>query len=69
MKEPFRTLESDMIETFLAGHKEYRPDLPYPESYSDMCGGIRALLRRFDIKPRAIPLDRAELYPEPEPKR
>ena len=65
-KPEFQALESAMIETFLAGHHEYRPDLDYPQSHSDISGGMRALLRRFDIRPRAIPLDRHELLPARE---
>lgn len=51
-------LESQIIETLLAGHHEWRPDLHYPESHSDMQGAVRALLRMFDVKrrPVAIPL-------------
>jgi hypothetical protein len=47
-------LEHEIIETFLAGHKEWRPDLHYPESHSDMQGGVRALLRMYKIERRAI---------------
>ena len=38
----------------LAGLKEWRPDLEYPESFSDMQGCARAVLRMFEIKRRAI---------------
>ncbi len=48
-------LEDLLIETMLAGLKEWRPDLAYPESHSDLQGCVRALLRRFEIKQR--PLD------------
>lgn len=61
LKEPFRTLESEMIETFLAGHHEYRPDLAYPESHSDMAGGMRAILRMFDVKRRPLARPKEEL--------
>jgi hypothetical protein len=64
MKPEFDQLEKDIIETFLAGHKEYRPDLPYPQSHSDMQGGIRALLVMFEIKRRPIALSFNELYPK-----
>lgn len=52
------TLESEIIETMLAGLKEWRPDLDYPESYSDMQGCVRALIRMFEMKrrPLAAPL-------------
>lgn len=32
LKAEFDTLEQELIETFLAGHKLWRPDLSYPES-------------------------------------
>jgi hypothetical protein len=66
LKPEYAELEAEILKTFLAGHHEYRPDLAYPQSHSDMAGGIRALLKRFDVKPRAIPLDWADLYPNKE---
>lgn len=54
LSEPYNTLETQMISTFEAGCKEYGVD--YPKSYSDMQAGMRALLRRYDIK--FLPLDR-----------
>jgi hypothetical protein len=48
-------LEDDIIETLIAGHKEWRPDLSYPESHSDTQGAGRGLLRMFDVKRRALP--------------
>lgn len=47
-------LESDIIETLIAGHKEWRPDLAYPESHSDMQGAVRGLLRMFKVERRAL---------------
>lgn len=47
-------LEREIIETMLAGLEEYRPDLKYPESHSDMQGCVRGLLRMFEIKRRPI---------------
>lgn len=64
LKPEFDKLEHDIIETLVAGHHEWRPDLSYPESHSDMQGAVRALLRCFEIKRRPVPLDRAELYPK-----
>lgn len=61
LKEPFYSLENDIIETLVAGHKEYRPDLSYPQSHSDMQAAVRGLLRMFDIKRRAIALTIADL--------
>lgn len=48
-------LEADIIETLIAGHKSYRPDLPFPESYSDMQGAVRGLLQMFEVKCRPLP--------------
>ena len=57
LSQPLRQLESDIIETLIAGHKEWRPDLDYPQSYSDMQGAVRALLRMFDVKRRPIAVE------------
>lgn len=61
LKPDFAKLEADMMESFLAGHHEYRRDLKYPESHSDMQAGLRVLMRVFDIKRRPIPLDRSDI--------
>lgn len=50
------SLESDIIDTLLAGHKEWRSDLGYPESHSDMQAAVRGLLRMYDVKRRALPM-------------
>jgi hypothetical protein len=47
-------LEQQLIDTFLVGHREWRPDLQYPQSYSDMQGGMRAVMEHFAIKRRPI---------------
>ncbi len=47
-------LEAQLIETMLAGHHLYKPDLPYPESHSDMQGCARALMRMFTIQRRPL---------------
>jgi hypothetical protein len=57
LKEPDATLESQIIETLIAGHREWRPDLPYPESHSDMQGAVRGLLRMFEVKRRPLPIE------------
>jgi len=57
LKEPLRQLEADIIETLIAGHKEWRPDLRYPESHSDMQGAVRGLLRMFEVKRRPIAVE------------
>jgi len=61
LKEPFRSLECAIIETLIAGHKEWRPDLSYPESHSDMQAAVRGLLRMFDVKRRPIALESKDL--------
>lgn len=53
-------LESDIIETLIAGHREWRPDLSYPESHSDMQGAVRGLLRMYEVK--RLPLARELTY-------
>jgi hypothetical protein len=68
LKPEIARLESDMIETFLAGHHEWRPDLPYPESHSDMQGGMRAVLRMFDVKRRPLALSPGDLEADHESK-
>lgn len=67
MKPEFSKLDGELIETFLAGCKEWRPDLNYPESHSDMQAGTMALMRMFEIKRRPIALDRSELLPDFKP--
>ena len=53
-------LEGEIVETLLAGHHQYRPDLAYPESHSDMVGAVRGLLRMFEVK--RLPLPRPLCY-------
>ena len=55
LTEPYNTLEAQIIETLIAGHKEWRPDLSYPESHSDMQAAVRGLLQMFEVKRRALP--------------
>lgn len=57
LAEPFSTMESEIIDTLLAGHKEWRSDLAYPESHSDMQGAVRGLLRMFEVKRRTLPFE------------
>ena len=54
LKKEDEILERAMIETFIAGLHEWRSDLNYPESYSDMQAGIRGLLKMFDVKRRPL---------------
>lgn len=62
LREPFHTLEGQVIETMLAGLAKYRPDLRYPASHSDMMACARGLLRMFEVRrrPLAIELPLAE---------
>lgn len=43
-------LESQIIKTLLAGLHEWRPDLKYPESHSDMQACARGLMKMFKIE-------------------
>ncbi len=52
--EKDETLESQIIETMLQGHKLYRPDLDYPQSHSDMQAAVRGLLRMFKVERRPL---------------
>lgn len=61
MPKPFlecdqATLERDLIETMIAGLHEWRSDLSYHESHSDMQGCVRALLRMYNVKRRPVAL-------------
>lgn len=47
--------EGEIIDTLIAGHRQYRPDLSYPESYSDMQGAVRGLLQMFEVRRRDLP--------------
>ncbi len=41
LAEPYNTFEKAAIEALLRGHRQWRPDLPYPESHSDMQAAVR----------------------------
>ena len=58
LKEPYNQLEQDIIETMRAGLHEWRSDLSFPESYSDMQACVRGVLKMFDIK--RLPLAKSE---------
>lgn len=47
LPEPLAALEAKIIKALVDGHHEWRHDLPFPESYSDMQGAARGLLKRF----------------------
>ena len=57
LKEPMRTLEQHMINTMGAGLHEWRPDLRFPESYSDMQACVRGLLKMYEVKRRPISIE------------
>ncbi len=57
-------LERDLIETLLAGLRQWRPDLRYPESHSDMQGCVRALLTMYEVKRRPLPEPLASPCPD-----
>ena|SRR5436309_2895773 len=61
LKPEYESLERDIIETMLAGLKQWRPDLKYPESHSDMQGCVMALLRMYEVKRRPIALNEKDL--------
>lgn len=56
LREPYAHQEHEIIETLIAGLHEWRPDLRYPESGSDMQGCVRALFRMYEMKRRPIAL-------------
>lgn len=56
LKEPFATLESDMIASGMASFKKWRPDLHYPQSHSDMEAFVRGILQMFEIKRSPLPI-------------
>lgn len=60
-------LESDVIHTMLAGLREYRSDLDYPESYSDMQACARGLFRMFVVQRRTLGLTYGDIH-EPKPE-
>lgn len=66
LREPFATLESDIIETMIGGLHQWRSDLSYPESHSDMAGCIRAVIRKYEVKLRPVPLETKDIV-EPDP--
>ena len=57
LREPFRTLIDDLAASLLTNGM--------PESRSDMEWGLEAIVRKYEIKLRAIPLDREEVQVPP----
>jgi len=64
LKPGFSNTEALLIATFLDGMHKWRPDLHYPESHSDMQGGMRAILRMFRVTIREEPLTNEDLEDE-----
>ena len=64
LRRDLSILEGEIIDTLIAGHKEWRPDLRFPQSYSDMQAAVRGLLRMFEVKRRPLAI---ELEYEKEP--
>lgn len=54
LKPEYAELESDIIATMRAGLHEWRSDLDFPQSNSDLSGCVRALFRMFEIKRRPL---------------
>jgi hypothetical protein len=48
-------LETEVIETLVAGLKQWRSDLRYPASWSDWQACVRGLLVMFDVKRKPLP--------------
>jgi hypothetical protein len=59
LKAKYAELESEIIETII-GH-----ECVYPKSTSDMQFGVRALIRKFEMKRRLAPLDRQDIERNP----
>ena len=55
LKEPLAQQERDMFKTMVAGLHEWRPDLDYPESYSDFQACIRGLPKMYEVNRRPLP--------------
>ena len=58
LKKEDALLENEVIQTLCAGLKEWRSDLDFPESYSDMQACVRGLFRMYEVKrrPLVVPL-------------
>lgn len=48
-------LESQIIDTMIAGLHNWRSDLTYPQSHSDMQACVRGVMSMFEIKRRSLP--------------
>jgi hypothetical protein len=66
MKPEFEQLKADLTETMIAGLHEWRADLSYPQSHSDLQACLMAVFRMFEIKRRPIALELKDLLPPKE---
>lgn len=57
LKEPYRSLEFDIMDTMKAGLRQWRPDLDNPESASDWQACIRGLLTMYEVRRRPLAID------------
>lgn len=53
-------LERQIIETMVAGLQQWRPDLTYPASHSDLMACARGIMQMFDLE--RLPLPRKLRY-------
>lgn len=60
LKAEFALLQAEICRTLT--NDNFRR---YPESVSDYNGAIMDLMKRFDIKARPVPLDRADMFEGP----
>lgn len=61
LRRPYDQLCDEIVGTMLAGHHRYRPDLPYPESHSDMQGAVEGLLMMYEVKRRPLAVQIGDL--------
>jgi hypothetical protein len=54
LEEPYNTLEKSLISALMFGHNQLRPDLDYPESFSDMQSAVRELMRQYEVIQRPV---------------
>lgn len=62
LREPYASLFVDLAETMIGGLHEWRSDLSYPESHSDLRACLDAVFRKYDIKLRPVPLERKDIW-------
>lgn len=65
LKEEFARIEGQLIETMIAGLHEWRSDLSYPESHSDMSACARGILKMFKVERRPLGLTNRDINEDP----